>query len=68
MFCDSCNQLSILSANKICVKCKSIVYNNLSVLCDVCSTTNKQCSICLKKIVSAQERNKNRGCGCGKRR
>jgi hypothetical protein len=68
MLCSNCVKLAILSTNKKCVRCQGIVYTNLNVLCEQCSTNEKTCSICLKKIVSQAERMKGRGCGCGSKK
>ena len=63
MLCHSCSKLVLLPTNKSCRKCQNIIYNNLVILCDNCSTINKQCSICLKTILPV---NRHKGCGCGK--
>jgi len=68
MLCSNCLKLAFMSTNKKCVRCQGALFNNISVLCDNCSETHKQCSVCLKKIVSQEERNKNRGCGCSGRK
>jgi len=47
------------------MRCQGAVFNNLSVLCEFCSNTEKLCAVCLKKVISQVERNKGRGCGCG---
>ena len=62
MLCSSCSKLALPQANKTCVKCKSVIYNNISILCELCSTKTKQCSVCLKNIVLS---NRSSGCGCG---
>ncbi len=49
---------------KICARCKGEVLNNLSILCEYCSNSEKKCAICLKKTNNIQTRN--RGCNCGK--
>jgi hypothetical protein len=65
MLCPSCSRLAILQASKTCIRCQLTINNNLSVLCDFCSSTEKQCSVCLKKIVTPEQRAVGRGCGCG---
>lgn len=50
MFCSTCANLQILSANKICIKCRSSVKHNIAVLCDVCSATSQCCAACLRKV------------------
>lgn len=49
MFCPNCSKLAILHTKKTCIRCQGEVFNNLSVLCETCSGTEKICSICLKK-------------------
>jgi len=68
MLCPGCSKLALLNTNRTCISCHGAVYLNLCVLCESCSSTQRKCSICLKKIVSAAERNKGRGCGCGGRK
>ena len=70
MLCPNCSRLSSNQAHKKCIKCNSSVFLQLSVLCENCSATEKKCSICLKKIVSAAERiaKQHGGCNCGKRK
>lgn len=67
MLCDNCKKLSILSARKKCIRCQAEVSLNISALCEFCSATEKQCSACLKKVISTADRSKTRGCGCGKK-
>ena len=62
MICQSCSKLNIKNVIKNCIKCTGEIYNNLSVLCDSCSKTSKQCSICLKQIGI---RGESRNCKCG---
>ena len=64
MFCDNCSKLSYFTTAKICTRCQGKVLNNISVLCEVCSVSYKQCSACIKKIISAADRARNRGCNC----
>jgi len=65
MLCTNCIKLAFTNVNKNCVRCQGQVIINISVLCEFCSTTNKQCSVCLKKIISVEQRNSKKGCGCG---
>lgn len=50
MYCLNCSKLVFLPLNKKCIKCQGIVKNNISVLCETCSSQEKICSSCLKKI------------------
>jgi hypothetical protein len=50
MFCSNCSKLSYQYTTKHCIKCKSYVYNTISVLCDTCSDNDLICSVCIKKI------------------
>lgn len=64
MICTNCSKLVFLSnTNKKCVKCQTSIHSNLLVLCNNCSIVDKQCGVCLKKILPV---NKYKGCGCGK--
>lgn len=63
MFCASCTKLSYLYTQKPCVKCQGNVLNNISVLCETCSNSSKNCSVCLKRI---EIQHRTRGCNCGK--
>lgn len=65
MFCPNCSKLTFLHTNKHCIRCHGHVSNNISVLCEQCSRTEKQCSACLKKVIGQNSR-ANRGCNCGK--
>ncbi len=65
MLCPSCSRLAFLQANKTCIRCQSSVSNNISILCEFCSSTERQCAVCLKKIITASQRAIGRGCGCG---
>lgn len=71
MLCGACKKLAVLNTNKTCMKCKSAVYNSISVICESCSNNNKCCSACLKKIYNGLEnpnyKSFNNGCkSCGK--
>lgn len=67
MFCSNCSRLAILFVHRICIRCGLEVLNNLSVLCERCSSSEKVCSICLKKINNSVNHQRNRGCsGCGR--
>ena|SRR5271157_1433910 len=50
MLCSSCSKLQILYTNKTCMKCQGNVQQNISILCEACSSTSKSCSACLRKI------------------
>lgn len=64
MLCSNCSKLSILHTKRTCIKCQGEVFNNISVLCDFCSLTDKMCAICLKKMQnSLADKLKNAGCG-----
>lgn len=66
MFCPNCAKLAFMNSNKKCIRCQGTINNNISVLCDFCSTTARQCSVCLKKTYASEsEKQKNRGCNCG---
>lgn len=62
MLCPTCSKLLLLHTTKNCIKCQGLVLNNLSVLCDSCSTTEKQCAVCLKKVILSTKQP--RDCGC----
>ena len=49
MLCASCSNLAFLQCNKKCNKCQGQVYNNVSVICEPCSSSEGICSVCLKK-------------------
>lgn len=68
MMCPTCSKLAYQVTNKKCIKCQGAVFNTLSVLCDLCSNTNKNCSVCLKKVDnSAVKKHYYAGCkACGK--
>jgi len=53
MLCPNCSKLSMTYTTKICVRCQGSINNNLSCICDNCSTSESVCSICLKKITPA---------------
>ncbi len=68
MLCPNCSKLAILHSTRQCVRCQGTVLNNISVLCESCSTNHKQCSVCLKKVISEAERAARaakQGCKCG---
>lgn len=68
MFCSNCSKLTMLMTHKNCMRCQGQVYNNLSVLCDQCSSNEQMCSICLKKMQnSTVSKYKNSGCGACRR-
>ena len=64
MLCAACAGLLILHTKKVCIRCKSIIYTNLYVLCDKCADQDQVCNICLKKI-NKNIKNNTVGCRCG---
>lgn len=64
MFCKNCLNLNKLATKRKCLRCKSEIVNNLSVLCTSCSDSSKECEICLKKIQNSSVLKYNFG-GCG---
>lgn len=66
MFCANCSKLSVLHTMKKCSRCQSDVFNNISILCEFCSLTEKVCAACLKKVVAPSAAAKKRGKCCGK--
>ena len=72
MICPQCSKLVLKTANKICKNCKAEVHDNLSLICNLCSTRDMSCSICLKKVFNdTTHRRKTLGSGgcnsCGRR-
>lgn len=67
MFCIGCNKLSYQYTNKICMRCQATVTNTISMICDSCSASAKQCSACLKKVQNDVKTNYYGGCGSCKR-
>ena len=66
MLCNNCKNLAFLVTKRICIKCGIDVLNNISVLCELCSNTDRICSVCLKKIHEMIKHNY-QGCNhCGK--
>lgn len=66
MLCVNCSKLAMLVTKRICIKCKSVINNNIFILCDLCSNTEKVCSVCLKKINIESKQQRYRGCNkCG---
>lgn len=68
MFCAQCSNLVILHTNKVCARCQGNITNNLSCICDKCSSDQKICSICLKKMslnIGQNGKAIRRGCRCG---
>lgn len=63
MMCVSCSRLAFLYTKKSCVRCQGQVLVTVAVLCEVCSLTDKVCSVCLKKVNTNPPIK--RGCGCG---
>jgi len=67
MLCNSCAKLALINANRICVRCKGAITNNLAVICDNCSSKEKLCAICLKKMHNDLSRRAPKSCkSCGK--
>lgn len=50
MLCNNCSKLAFNKASRKCVKCNSLINNNIYALCDNCSSTDKMCSVCLKRL------------------
>lgn len=67
MLCPNCSKLAAAQTNKTCSRCQAAVFTNISVICDACSASNSQCSVCLKKIIPESQRNAKKGCNCGKK-
>jgi hypothetical protein len=66
MMCSSCSKLALLYvSNKQCMRCQGAVVVNMAVICEVCSATDKICTVCLKKLTPLQP--KPGGCNCGKK-
>lgn len=54
MFCTNCSKLAFLYTKRSCIRCQAEILNNLSVLCEKCSESEKVCSVCLKKVQNSQ--------------
>lgn len=67
MLCSNCVKLAFVNTKKSCIKCHGTILTNISILCDFCSNTEKQCAVCLKRVISESERAVKRGCKCGKK-
>lgn len=68
MFCVGCTKLSYQYTKKICMRCQATVNNTISMICDTCSATAKQCAACLKKVKNdANVKHYYGGCGSCKR-
>ena len=65
MICSSCSKLAFLYIKKSCLRCQSTVVITIAVICELCSTKDNICSICLKKI---QKTGPKLGCNCGSRK
>ncbi len=65
MMCASCSKLAFLYTKKSCLRCKADVLVTIATICELCSTKDKVCSVCLKKIPTVTS--KKGGCGCGKK-
>ncbi len=70
MLCEVCSKLASMPSNRICLRCKGIISNNLSVICDNCSNQERLCAMCLKKLYSISKINRPQSncshCGGGK--
>jgi hypothetical protein len=68
MLCNACSKLAFLNASRVCMRCKGSILNNLSVVCDNCSTLEKLCSVCLKKLQdpAIKQRSRSNCSSCGK--
>jgi hypothetical protein len=67
MLCPNCTKLATIYTNKKCIRCQGAVFVNISAICDFCSSTESQCSACLKKIVTPAQRAAIGGCNCGRK-
>jgi hypothetical protein len=56
MYCAECSKLLVLTSKKKCTRCNSCVYKNISVICEQCSDKTKQCSACLKTLISLKSK------------
>jgi len=66
MLCPNCSKLAILNTERTCLRCKGKILNNLSCICDRCSTEQNMCSICLKRLTKPLDIKTRRGCkACG---
>lgn len=63
MLCANCSKLAFLYTKKNCSRCKGEVIITIAVLCEICSSKDKICSVCLKKIQNP--RPAHMGCNCG---
>lgn len=63
MMCPNCSKLAFLYTKKRCIHCQGEVVVSIAILCERCSLTKKQCSVCLKKTAATVT--PRRGCGCG---
>ncbi len=67
MICPNCAKLAILNTKKKCIRCQGEVLISIGILCETCSNTEKKCSICVKNIITPNERKVKRGCNCGRK-
>jgi len=67
MLCNNCTKLALINSKRICLRCKSMIYFNLPVVCDNCSKTENLCAICLKRLnsITTKQRPKSGCSGCG---
>ena len=50
MLCAACARLAQSHGQKTCLRCQATIYSTLTVLCEPCSSTNRMCAVCLKKM------------------
>lgn len=67
MLCSNCSKLAIHHLKKKCIHCQGEVLQNISVVCDRCSSQTKQCSACLRKINETPKRQYYGGCASCRR-
>ncbi len=66
MMCSNCSKLASIYTTKKCMRCQGAVSISIAVLCETCSATSKQCSVCMKKS-QANAGIRGGGCNCGKK-
>lgn len=71
MLCSNCSKLAILNTIKSCIRCRGEVHQNISIICEICSLSEKVCAACFKKVFigfsSPVYKNMYGGCrACGK--
>lgn len=65
MICAPCSKLAVFYLNKKCFICNSQIVINLCKICEVCSSKENKCAICMK-IFAKQKSIKNCD-SCGKK-